>query len=176
MSDPSRHLHSTYQTATRVGMVTSATPGKSVARSIRHAELCVLLPRISPISSKHIVRAYCLYCVSLLNTSSVSMKSTCSLYGTALIIALANVPVMWLFAARNDPLLWITGWSFATYNRFHRCVTRISTLQAIVHSIAYSVYMYYEGTGLHEGEWKYRCWYTGAIVRENATCLLLLVS
>lgn len=30
----------------------------------------------------------------------------CNRAGT---LALANIPIIWVFAARNDPLLWLTG-------------------------------------------------------------------
>lgn len=54
------------------------------------------------------------------------------------ILALANMPMVWLFAGRNNVFLWLTGWNFATYNSFHRWLSRIVTLQAIVHSIGYT--------------------------------------
>ena len=55
------------------------------------------------------------------------------------IISFATFPVIWLFGMRNNVVLWVTGWDFATYNNFHRWAARISTLQAVVHSIGYTV-------------------------------------
>lgn len=55
------------------------------------------------------------------------------------IIALANFPLVWLFGMRNDFLLWVTGWGFGTYNAFHRWAARIATVQAVVHSVGYTV-------------------------------------
>ncbi|KAF7534078.1 hypothetical protein G7054_g6526 [Neopestalotiopsis clavispora] len=40
------------------------------------------------------------------------------------IIAFANFPLIWLFGMRNNVLLWVTGWDFATYNNFHRWIAR----------------------------------------------------
>ena len=54
------------------------------------------------------------------------------------ILAVANMPMVWLFASRNNVFLWLTGWNFASYNYFHRWVSRIVTLEAIVHSIGYT--------------------------------------
>ena len=54
------------------------------------------------------------------------------------ILALANMPILWVFAGRNDIFLWLTGWSFATYNSFHRWVARIVIVQVIIHSIGYT--------------------------------------
>lgn len=55
------------------------------------------------------------------------------------IISLANFPLVWLFGMRNDVLMWMTGWGFGTYNAFHRWAARVATVQAIVHSIGYTV-------------------------------------
>lgn len=55
------------------------------------------------------------------------------------IISLANFPLVWLFGMRNDVLMWLTGWGFGTYNAFHRWAARVATLQAIVHSIGYTL-------------------------------------
>jgi predicted ferric reductase len=55
------------------------------------------------------------------------------------IISLANFPLVWLFGMRNDFLVWLTGWGFGTYNSFHRWVARVATLQAVVHSLGYTL-------------------------------------
>lgn len=60
------------------------------------------------------------------------------------ILSLINFPLIWLFGMRNDVLMWMTGWGFGTYNNFHRWVARVSTLQAVIHSIGYTV-MIWEG-------------------------------
>jgi Ferric reductase like transmembrane component len=40
---------------------------------------------------------------------------------------------------RNNVLLWVTGWSFSTFNKFHKWVARVVTVEAILHSIGYTV-------------------------------------
>jgi len=55
------------------------------------------------------------------------------------IISLANFPLVWLFGMRNDVLMWVTGWRFGTYNAFHRWAARVATLQAVVHSLGYTL-------------------------------------
>ena len=55
------------------------------------------------------------------------------------IISFANFPLIWLFGMRNNLLLWLTGWDFGTYNNFHRWVARVATVQAIIHSVGYTV-------------------------------------
>lgn len=44
---------------------------------------------------------------------------------------------------RNNLLLWMTGWDFATYNNFHRWVARVSTVQAVIHSLGYTILVYH---------------------------------
>ena len=61
------------------------------------------------------------------------------------ILAVANLPILWLFAGRNDVFLWLTGWNFATYNSFHRWISRVVTVQVIIHSIGYTwIYLHGE--------------------------------
>ncbi|KAJ5927782.1 hypothetical protein N7466_006738 [Penicillium verhagenii] len=55
------------------------------------------------------------------------------------IMAFANLPLLWLFGGRNNILIWATGWSFATYNIFHRHVARVATVQALAHAALYLV-------------------------------------
>ncbi|KAJ5343706.1 uncharacterized protein N7506_003530 [Penicillium brevicompactum] len=66
------------------------------------------------------------------------------------IMAFANFPLIWLFGGRNNIFLWATGWSFASFNIFHRHVARIATLQAVVHSVLYIV-MYIQAGTLWKG-------------------------
>ncbi|KAN0117693.1 Ferric reductase like transmembrane component domain containing protein [Hyaloscypha variabilis] len=44
-------------------------------------------------------------------------------------------PLVFLFAGRNNFLLWLTNWSHSTYIILHRWVARVFCLQAILHSI-----------------------------------------
>ncbi|KAJ5114256.1 hypothetical protein NUU61_000015 [Penicillium alfredii] len=55
------------------------------------------------------------------------------------IMSFANIPLIWLFGGRNNILMWATGWSFATFNIFHRHVARMATVQGVVHSLLYGV-------------------------------------
>ncbi|TVY39054.1 Ferric reductase transmembrane component [Lachnellula occidentalis] len=54
-------------------------------------------------------------------------------------LSYANLPVMWIFAGRNNILLWATGWDFSTFSIFHRHIGIVATVQAIVHDVAYTV-------------------------------------
>ncbi|KAH7333180.1 ferric-chelate reductase [Rhexocercosporidium sp. MPI-PUGE-AT-0058] len=70
------------------------------------------------------------------------------------IISTANLPLIWAFGIRNNTLLWLTGWDFATYNNFHRWVARVSTIEAVLHSVAYTV-MILAGEASIKEAWAY---------------------
>ncbi|KAF5637720.1 ferric-chelate reductase [Fusarium sp. NRRL 52700] len=92
------------------------------------------------------------------------------------ILSFANFPLIWLFGMRNNAVIWLTGWDFKTYNNFHRWVGRIATLQAVIHSIGYTIII------LQRGGWKYFCqiwtftfWWTGELAT-MFICLLVGLS
>ena len=60
------------------------------------------------------------------------------------IASYANLPLLWMFSGRNNVFLWLTGWQFSTFNLFHRHIARVATLEAIIHSIGYTAFYYYE--------------------------------
>ena len=55
------------------------------------------------------------------------------------ILSWASFPAIWLFGMRNNLLMGLTGWDFGTFNNFHRWVARIATLEAVIHSVGYTV-------------------------------------
>ncbi|KAI0531860.1 ferric reductase like transmembrane component-domain-containing protein [Xylaria digitata] len=55
------------------------------------------------------------------------------------ILSLVNLSIAILFAGRNNLLIAITGWSQTIFLTLHRWAARVATLQAIVHSIAYTI-------------------------------------
>ncbi|KAI5362386.1 putative FAD-binding 8, ferric reductase, NAD binding domain-containing protein [Septoria linicola] len=85
-------------------------------------------------------------------------------------LAIAQLPIVWVFAARNDPFLWVTGWDYATYNRFHRWVARLTVVEAIVHSICYSVFSVYAGTWTLS--WSARYWICGVLATVAMSLML----
>src|SRR4051812_46936198 len=55
------------------------------------------------------------------------------------IICYANLPILWMFSGRNNIFLWATGWEFSTFNTFHRNIARVAVIEAIIHSVGWSV-------------------------------------
>ncbi|RMZ86687.1 hypothetical protein DV736_g6087, partial [Chaetothyriales sp. CBS 134916] len=63
------------------------------------------------------------------------------------VLSFANMAIAILFSSRNNPLVYLSNWSYASYLTFHRWVTRIAILLAVVHSIVYTAdYCYYMGS------------------------------
>jgi hypothetical protein len=58
------------------------------------------------------------------------------------------MPLFTLFALRNNLLIWITGWSYAQFNTYHRAVSRVTHMQFIVHSITKHVFSASYGASL----------------------------
>ncbi|KAF3801917.1 hypothetical protein GCG54_00015139 [Colletotrichum gloeosporioides] len=55
------------------------------------------------------------------------------------ILSLVNAGLAILFAGRNNLLIALTGWSLTTFITLHRWVARIATVQAIAHSVVYTI-------------------------------------
>ncbi|KAH8725772.1 ferric reductase like transmembrane component-domain-containing protein [Phaeosphaeriaceae sp. PMI808] len=51
------------------------------------------------------------------------------------VYAYIMAPLLFLFAGRNNVLLWLTNWSHTTFLVLHRWIARVFTLQAILHSV-----------------------------------------
>ncbi|KAH6974255.1 ferric reductase like transmembrane component-domain-containing protein [Ilyonectria sp. MPI-CAGE-AT-0026] len=52
-------------------------------------------------------------------------------------VALANMPLVILYAGRNSVLLWLTNWSHSTFLLLHRWIGAICALEASVHAIVW---------------------------------------
>lgn len=53
----------------------------------------------------------------------------------AAILAVAQLPILILFAGRNNPVSFLTGMSFATSMVYHRWIARLVTLQILIHAM-----------------------------------------
>ncbi|KAI9039537.1 ferric reductase family protein [Aspergillus affinis] len=88
------------------------------------------------------------------------------------ILSFANLPLLWIFAGRNNIFLWATGWSFATFNIFHRHVAWIATTQAFIHTILYLILFIQNGNAWKKMQKPYLFWGTIAM----AAMILVLPS
>ncbi|OCL07257.1 hypothetical protein AOQ84DRAFT_377858 [Glonium stellatum] len=67
-------------------------------------------------------------------------------------------PLIFLFAGRNNILLWLTNWSHSTFIVLHRWVARVYTVQVLLHSIVAVVLYKSEGTYDKEVSAPYWIW------------------
>lgn len=70
-------------------------------------------------------------------------------------------PLIFLFAGRNNVLLWLTNWSHSTFMVLHRWIGRIFCLQVLIHSIV-SVVLY-KAKGTYDEEVKQPYWIWGIV-------------
>lgn len=86
------------------------------------------------------------------------------------VLSFANIPLLILYAGRNNVLLWLTNWSHDTFLVLHRYVATIATVQAIIHSLIYL--RIYVVDGNHSSESKLPYWYWGVIATIGMSILL----
>ncbi|KAG9570566.1 hypothetical protein KCU71_g1596, partial [Aureobasidium melanogenum] len=61
------------------------------------------------------------------------------------VLSFANLALAILFSGRNNLLLYITGWSQSIMLAIHRWASRVATVQAVVHSIIYTITYFWTG-------------------------------
>ncbi|KAH8678820.1 ferric reductase like transmembrane component-domain-containing protein [Tricladium varicosporioides] len=67
-------------------------------------------------------------------------------------LSLVNLSIAILFAGRNNVLIAITGWSQTAFLTLHRWAARVAAIQAVVHSIVYTLAYFepgYEGAAAY---------------------------
>ena len=74
------------------------------------------------------------------------------------VLSFANIPLVFLYAGRNNVLLRLTNWSHGTFLLLHRWVAWIATLQAVLHSAIYLEMKVYDGTHASESKLPYWIW------------------
>jgi len=88
------------------------------------------------------------------------------------VLALANFPLIFLFAGRNNLLLYLTNWSHTTFLILHRWVSYIATAEAIAHAIIYLWTAVSQGK--HSVWVKVPAWYTGVVGICSLSLLIIL--
>ncbi|KAL8733939.1 MAG: hypothetical protein Q9181_003390 [Wetmoreana brouardii] len=74
------------------------------------------------------------------------------------VLSFANIPLLFLYAGRNNVLLWLTNWSHGTFLLLHRWLAWIATLQAVLHSAIYLQIYVHDGTHASESKLPYWVW------------------
>ncbi|KAK9457089.1 ferric reductase NAD binding domain-containing protein [Dipodascopsis uninucleata] len=55
------------------------------------------------------------------------------------ILSFAHMPLLMIFASRNNFLSAVTGWSFSTFNFYHKWLGRLAFVHASIHAIMWSL-------------------------------------
>jgi hypothetical protein len=61
------------------------------------------------------------------------------------ILAMAQIPLLLAFAGRNNILISLTGWSYGTFNVWHKWISRVCLFNTFVHSVVFTVFMFQKG-------------------------------
>ncbi|QDS72601.1 hypothetical protein FKW77_001484 [Venturia effusa] len=92
--------------------------------------------------------------------SSVSAEIVGDVTNRMGVLSFANLPLVILYAGRNNILLWLTNWSHGTFLLLHRWLAFICTLQACLHS---AIWLQIEvAANAHASESKLAYWIWGA--------------
>lgn len=89
------------------------------------------------------------------------------------VLSYAMMPLVVLFAGRNNILLWLTNWSHSTYLLLHRWVARLFLLQALLHSVL--AVILYKDLGIYDVEATLDYWAWG-VAATVLGCATLFVS
>ncbi|KAG0661207.1 hypothetical protein C6P45_001403 [Maudiozyma exigua] len=90
------------------------------------------------------------------------------------ILAFGNLPIIFLFGARNNMLMTLTDFDFATFISLHKWVGRIMILHSILHSSCYLCYSILAGSfKFSELELYYKCGILAMILLLLLFCLSL---
>ena len=92
---------------------------------------------------------------------TVRLEIMSYLLGRTGVLAFILMPLLFLFAGRNNILLWMTDWSHSTFLLLHRWIARIFTLQVLVHSIVSLVKIV--DTGMYSMEVVKSYWIWGVV-------------
>ncbi|KAI9888317.1 MAG: hypothetical protein M1814_000592 [Vezdaea aestivalis] len=80
------------------------------------------------------------------------------------VIPYGNFFFIWLFATRNDVFMWLTGWNYTTFSRFHRCIGRFVIVLQIIHAVAHTAFELTKGgRKLLLNQYPRQHWWTGTV-------------
>jgi DMSO/TMAO reductase YedYZ heme-binding membrane subunit len=87
------------------------------------------------------------------------------------VLSFANVPLLILYAGRNNILLQLTNWSHGTFLLLHRWVAFLCTVEAVIHS---AIYLKLDvANASFSGESKLPYWIWGSVATLGMSILLL---
>ncbi|KXX77003.1 Ferric/cupric reductase transmembrane component 1 [Madurella mycetomatis] len=98
-------------------------------------------------------------------------EQTLSIVGNrAGVMAMGNTVALFLFAARNNVLLWITDWSYSTYLLLHRWLGYWAVFHTVLHSVM--LLAHYKTYGSYEAELARLYWQWGIVATVAVVALV----
>ncbi|KAK0741483.1 ferric reductase like transmembrane component-domain-containing protein [Schizothecium vesticola] len=88
------------------------------------------------------------------------------------VMAMGNVVALFLFAARNNFLLWVTDWSYSTFLLLHRWLGYWAVFHTVVHSLM--LWFYYRTYGDYQAELARSYWVFGICATAAVVAIFLL--
>lgn len=92
------------------------------------------------------------------------------------VLSYANLGLAIVFSGRNNILVALTGWSQTTFLTIHRWVSRVATVQAIVHSIIYTLTYFWSGGAAAYYAEAAKAYYWWGIIATVALSIAITVS
>ncbi|CAI6342043.1 unnamed protein product [Periconia digitata] len=86
------------------------------------------------------------------------------------VLAMGNAVALFLFATRNNPLLYLTGWSHGTYLLLHRWLGYWTLFHTVLHSVM--LLAYYKTYGTYSKEIVREYWIWGIVATVAAVAIL----
>ncbi|KXT18130.1 hypothetical protein AC579_4528 [Pseudocercospora musae] len=88
-------------------------------------------------------------------------------------LAAAHIPLVWVFAARNNPLLWLMSWPYDAFSQFHRWIARMFAVIAVGHATGYSIVRHKQG--IYREMWSIAFWHYG-VATVTFVCTMVALS
>lgn len=92
------------------------------------------------------------------------------------VLSFANIAIAILFSGRNNILLAITGWDQTTSIAIHRWAARVATVQAIIHSIIYTLTHFWSGGAADYYAEAAKAYYWWGIIATLVLCLAIVLA
>ncbi|KAJ5159838.1 uncharacterized protein N7482_006842 [Penicillium canariense] len=89
------------------------------------------------------------------------------------VLSFANIALAVLFAGRNNPLMLIAGFDQTACFTFHRWAARVATVQAIIHSILFTLYYTWDGGYATYATEAAKAYYWWGIIGTVVLCLAI---
>lgn len=90
------------------------------------------------------------------------------------IISFTQLPLLVVFAMRNSPLPYLTGWPYARFQIFHHWTARVMFAEALIHAVCF--FWLSANQGVLKFRWQIHNWWFGNIALYASVAMLIIAS